>query len=87
MTDEQSSDSNPTADKLDTARRAANSAVAREATLMLALEDRDRTIRMGRFNHELSLRLASLDRGERVDAFRAQQRLLEKKRSRRKRTA
>lgn len=89
MTDPLSPDSpesSPSAAELDAARRAANSAVAREAMLMLALEDRDRTIRMAAFNYELGLRLASLDRGEHIHPVTAHQRLLQKKK-RRKRSA
>jgi antitoxin ParD1/3/4 len=73
--------------KVDSGRYTSASEVVREALRLLEEHDRSRTAQIAAFNKELGQRLASLDRGERVDPAASRRRLQAKSRSRRKMTA
>ena len=61
--------------------------VVREAFRLLEEHDRARTSQVKEFNQELGRRLASLDRGERVDPARAREGLARKSQERREQSA
>jgi len=63
------------------------SEVVREALRLLEEHDRSRATQHAAFNHEIGARLASLDRGERVDPKSARARLKVKSLDRRRRSA
>jgi antitoxin ParD1/3/4 len=73
--------------KVDSGRYTSASEVVREALRLLEEHDRSRTAQIAAFNKELGHRLASLDRGERVDPATARKRIEAKSRSRRKMSA
>jgi hypothetical protein len=70
------------AEAAESARRAANEAAVFQGTWLFAEYDRDRALRLAAFNRELGARLASLARGECVDAFEAHQRRRQRSRER-----
>lgn len=72
------------AGKVASGRYTSASEVVREALRLLEEHDRAREAQLAAFNHEIGARLASLDRGERVDPEAARQRLEQKSRERRK---
>jgi len=72
------------AGKVASGRYTSASEVVREALRLLEEHDRARDAQLAAFNHEIGARLASLDRGERVDPEAARQRLQQKSRERRK---
>jgi antitoxin ParD1/3/4 len=72
------------AGKVASGRYTSASEVVREALRLLEEHDRARDAQLAAFNHETGARLASLDRGERVDPEAARQRLEQKSRERRK---
>ena len=75
------------AGKVASGRYTSASEVVREALRLLEEHDRTREAQLAAFNQELGARLASLDRGERVDPAAARGRLEQKSRERRIRTA
>jgi antitoxin ParD1/3/4 len=75
------------AGKVNSGRYTSASEVVREALRLLEEHDRSRASQITAFNKELAHRLASLDRGERVDAATTRKRIEAKSRSRRKMTA
>ena len=75
------------AGKVESGRYNSASEVVREALRLLEEHDRARSAQLAVFNQELGARLASLDRGERVDPASAKRRLEQKSRERRKRSA
>ena len=70
--------------KVSSGRYNSASEVVREALRLLEERDQSRDSQIARFNHELRSRLASLDRGEHVDARAARERLNRKSQARRK---
>jgi antitoxin ParD1/3/4 len=70
--------------KVDSGRYTSASEVVREALRLLEEHDRSRTAQIAAFNKELGHRLASLDRGESVDAVTARRRIKAKSQARRK---
>jgi antitoxin ParD1/3/4 len=70
--------------KVESGRYTSASEVVREALRLLEEHDRSRASQIAAFNKELSQRLASLDRGERVDPAAARERIEAKSRARRK---
>jgi antitoxin ParD1/3/4 len=70
--------------KVDSGRYTSASEVVREALRLLEEHDRSRASQIAAFNKELGHRLASLDRGERVDPAAARRRIQSKSQSRRK---
>ena len=70
--------------KVDSGRYTSASEVVREALRLLEEHDRSRAAQIAAFNKELGHRLASLDRGERVDAVTARRRIKAKSQERRK---
>jgi antitoxin ParD1/3/4 len=70
--------------KVESGRTTSASEVVREALRLLEEHDRVRTAQTAVFNQELGARLASLDRGERVEPGAARERLQQKSRERRK---
>jgi antitoxin ParD1/3/4 len=73
--------------KVDSGRYTSASEVVREALRVLEEHDRLRASQLAAFNLELGHRLASLDRGERVEPAAARKRIEAKSRARRKMTA
>jgi len=70
--------------KVESGRYTSASEVVREALRLLEEHDRSRTAQIAAFNKELGHRLASLDRGERVDPATARRRIQSKSQARRK---
>jgi antitoxin ParD1/3/4 len=75
------------AGKVESGRYNSASEVVREALRLLEEHDRARSAQIAVFNQELGARLASLDRGERVEPGAVRRRLEQKSRERRKRSA
>ena len=73
--------------KVESGRYNSASEVVREALRLLEEHDRARSVQIAAFNRELGARLASLDRGERVEPGVARKRLEQKSRERRKLSA
>jgi antitoxin ParD1/3/4 len=71
------------ASKVESGRYTSASEVVREALRLLEEYDRSRTAQMAAFNKELGQRLASLDRGKRVDPAAARRRIQTKSQTRR----
>jgi len=70
--------------KVASGRYTSASEVVREALRLLEEHDRSRGAQIAAFNRELGRRLASLDRGERVDPATARRRIQSKSQARRK---
>jgi len=70
--------------KVESGRYNSASEVVREALRLLEEHDRARAAQIAAFNQELEARLASLDRGERVEPKAARQLFEQKSRERRK---
>jgi antitoxin ParD1/3/4 len=70
--------------KVESGRYTSASEVVREALRLLEEHDQARSAQIAAFNKELGHRLASLDRGERVDPAAARRRIQSKSQSRRK---
>ena len=75
------------AGKVESGRYNSASEVVREALRLLEEHDRARSAQIAVFNQELGTRLASLDRGERVEPGAVREWLEHKSRERRKRSA
>jgi len=73
--------------KVKSGRYNSASEVVREALLLLGDHEQARAAQLAEFNQELGRRLASLDRGERVDPAKVQSRLQRKSEDRRNRRA
>jgi antitoxin ParD1/3/4 len=73
--------------KVESGRYTSASEVVREALRLLEEHDQARAAQIAGFNQELGARLASLDRGERVEPGAARKRLEQKSRERRKLSA
>lgn len=73
--------------KVENGRYNSASEVVREALRLLEEYERARASQLAEFNQELGRRLASLDRGESVDAAVARARLRRKSQQRRQRSA
>jgi antitoxin ParD1/3/4 len=70
--------------KVDSGRYTSASEVVREALRLLEEHDRSRVAQITAFNSELKGRIASLDRGERIEPTHARHRIEAKSRARRK---
>lgn len=70
--------------KVDSGRYTSASEVIREALRLLEEHDRSRASQISAFNKELGHRLASLDRGERVDPAVTRRSIAAKSQARRK---
>jgi antitoxin ParD1/3/4 len=73
--------------KVESGRYNSASEVVREALRLLEDHEQARTAQLAEFNQELGKRLASLDRGERVDPAKVRSRLERKSKERRERRA
>lgn len=73
--------------KVASGRYTSASEVVREALRLLEEHDRLRSEQIGAFNKEIETRLASLDRGKRVEPEAARKRIEQKSRERRKLSA
>ena len=73
--------------KVENGRYNSASEVVREALRLLEEHEKVRTTQLAEFNQELGRRLASLDRGERVEPATVRARLQRKSRERRQRSA
>ena len=71
--------------KVGTGRYNSASEVVREALRLLEEHDQMRASQLAEFNQELGRRLASLDRGEKVDAAQSRAKLQRKSQERRQR--
>jgi antitoxin ParD1/3/4 len=71
--------------KVESGRYNSASEVVREALRLLEDHEQVRATQLAEFNRELGRRLASLDRGERVDPAKVRSRLKRKSEERRKR--
>ena len=78
---------NLSAPKSRLGRYSSASEVVREALRLLEDRDQAKAAQLAEFNRELGRRLASLDRGERVDPEAARARLVRKSEDRRKKRA
>jgi antitoxin ParD1/3/4 len=72
------------AGKVESGRYTSASEVVREALRLLEEHDRARSAQIAAFNQEPGARLASLDRGERVEPSAVRERLQRKSRERRR---
>ncbi len=73
--------------KVQSGRYNSASEVVREALRLLEDHEKARVAQLAEFNQELGRRLASLDRGERVDSLEVRARLQKKSEGRRKQRA
>ena len=73
--------------KVESGRYSSASEVVREALRLLEDHEQARATQLAEFNRELGRRLASLDRGERIDPAKVRGRLQRKSEERRKRRA
>jgi antitoxin ParD1/3/4 len=73
--------------KVKSGRYNSASEVVREALRLLEEHDRARAAQLTAFNNELGIRIASLDRGERVAPKAVRERIALKSRERRRRSA
>ena len=73
--------------KVEGGRYNSASEVVREALRLLEEQDKTRNAQAALFNQELRSRLASLDRGERVDASTVREQIARRSRARRKLSA
>lgn len=73
--------------KVESGRYNSASEVVREALRLLEEHDQTRKVQIAAFNQELGSRMASLDRGERVDPGEARERLRRKSKERKRLSA
>lgn len=72
--------------KVDSGRYTSASEVVREALRLLEEHDRARSAQLAAFNQELGHRLASLDRGEKIDPVAARERMEARSKAARKKS-